>query len=476
MNIKNANGYLVKPRNLSTIICKTIFCFTLIAITFTTCCSTLIYYTSHEKQELDALSKLVSNMAITLNKKENTDEQVVILEKQLPSNIRFTLISQDGQVLSDTSIPDNTSIANHKNRPEISKAQQQGKATAERYSYTLNQDAIYAAIRLDNSNILRISELRESLFFFVSNLLFPFCIIFIATLIFALISSKIITRYIMEPMEKLDLSNPLDCICYEEMTPLLTRINEQQFQLKKQNESLERAVNSRKIFTDNVSHEMKTPLQVISGYAEIIKEGLTSFDEAKDFSNIIYNEAQIMRRLIDDLLTLSHLTTNRNIISSYSRFNLKELVQEIIYKMYPLATKEHIEIILEADSFNIDADKDLMRILFSNLISNAIRYNVENGKIEVSLNQNSQSITIQIKDSGIGIAKKDQEHIFERFYRTDKSRNKTTGGTGLGLAIVKHIVLIHHGTIQVRNNKPKGTIFIIDLPQTTKEYDQSMHQ
>lgn len=468
MKLKNNHGFILQPHSLSKRIYTAIFCFTISAVMCTTCIATLIYYTTHETRKLDELTQIATNTAEVLNNEKDTEEQIAILEKQFLNSMRFTLISKNGTVLSDSNIKDESSISNHSNRPEVANAKNDGIATVERYSNTLNQDTIYVAIKLDNENILRISEIHESLFFFLKNLFIPLCIATFFSCIFAYVNAKMITRRIIMPLENLDLSNPINCTCYKEMTPLLQRISEQQYQLKEQNKRLEEAVNARKIFTDNVSHEMKTPLQVISGYSELIKEGLTSLEDARNFSKIIFNEAQIMKKLIDDLLTLSHLTSRQEYLQTFKDVNLKSLVAECIDKLSPLAAKQNLEVTLESEDVVIKSDEDLLRTLITNLLSNAIRYNKENGFVNVSIDESLTDITIKIKDGGIGISQEDQEHIFERFYRTDKSRSRITGGTGLGLSIVKHIVLLFKGSINLDSTLDQGSTFTIKLPRIPK--------
>ena len=229
-----------------------------------------------------------------------------VLSQQFSGITRYTLISENGLVLYDSQA-DAGQMDNHASRPEVSKAARTGEAVSMRYSETLGTDTVYAAEKLSDGRIVRLSETRHSLFAFLGEMLVPtlFALVVVAGLVFLL--SRLLTRHIMKPIDALDMAEPLENDIYGEMVPLLQRIDDQQTQLKKQNKELAEAESMRRDFSSNVSHEMKTPLQVISGYAELMKNDMVLPEDRQKFAGLIYDEAQAMRGLINDVLTLSKL-------------------------------------------------------------------------------------------------------------------------------------------------------------------------
>ena len=454
-----------QPKGLSNTIFNVLFFFTLASITLATCTSTLAYYYSSEHDDLTSLSQATSNMAKVLNKTSDSHEQILLLEHQLDNRLRFTLIAPDGTVLSDSYLIGDTVAPNHNSRPEVIKAQQNGSAALTRWSNTLEHDVMYSSILLDNGNVLRISEHNDSILAFAAHLLFPLMIAATLTMGCAFILSKVLSRHILKPFENMSNTHTIANPYYKEFMPLLNKIEEQQDDLRNQNEHLLEAIQSRKMFIDNFSHELKTPLQIISGYSELMKEGLTSENETEKFSAIIYNETQHMKKLIEDLLSLSQVSSLQTKDMPAMDVSIKELTIELFDKLEPLAKKNHIKLTVVGDEACVYANRELMSMLLNNLIMNAIRYNKTGGEVVVSIDQREASVVFTVRDTGIGMTQENMKHIYERFYRADKSRSKETGGTGIGMAIVKHIILLFHGTINVESELGKGTIFTVELPQ-----------
>ena len=222
-----------------------------------------------------------------------------------------------------------------------------------------------------------------------------------------------------------------------------------------------RNANMRQEFTANVSHELKTPLTSISGYSELIESGMAAGDDAKRFAGEIHKSSQRLLSLINDIIRISELDA----ISTEEIFetvNLYETARSTVQMLEISAQKHSIIIDVTGSDVNITADKQMLEELIYNLCDNAIRYNNPGGKVKVSVytrqNNGVTENVIEVADNGIGIPKEHQDRIFERFYRVDKSRSKSTGGTGLGLAIVKHIVAKHHNAhIELESELGKGT-------------------
>ena len=243
-----------------------------------------------------------------------------------------------------------------------------------RYSETLGTDTVYAAEKLSDGRILRLSETRHSLFAFLGEMLVPtlFALVVVAGLVFLL--SRLLTRHIMKPIDALDMAEPLENDIYGEMVPLLQRIDDQQAQLKKQNKELAEAESMRRDFSSNVSHEMKTPLQVISGYAELMKNDMVLPEDRQKFAGLIYDEAQAMRGLINDVLTLSKLDE-----SAFAReerpIDVTSVARRMAGRLESFAADEGVSISVKGASAHINGSETLAEEMLYNLIENAVRYN-----------------------------------------------------------------------------------------------------
>lgn len=399
-------------------------------------------------------------------------DALAILRYQFNEGIRYTLIDADGDVLFDSQ---GDLSDDHSNRPEVVEAIQTGKSALARYSDTLGQDLLYAAIELDSGSILRLSEQRESSLSFAESLAFPFCVALIISAAFSSIVARLIMRHLVAPLERVDISAPLEADTYEEMRPFLARIDAQRSQLEAQNQELARAENMRREFSANVSHELKTPLQVISGYAELLESPNIPAQDAHRFAHVMGEEATHMRELIDDVLTLSRLDDPVLENAGKEPVELFALTKAAAEALLPLAEKNEVIVRVLGSNTEIIGNPTLLDQLVRNIIGNAIAYSnrgsevtVMVGKTLVAEGLNSEldapEAYIRVKDTGIGISPKDQDKIFERFYRVDKSRSKERGGTGLGLAIAKHAATFHGGSISVDSQPGKGSTFTIHLP------------
>lgn len=221
----------------------------------------------------------------------------------------------------------------------------------------------------------------------------------------------------------------------------------------------------RSEFSANVSHELKTPLTTIIGFAEMIKEGLiTDADSIKKYSSMINNEGLRLISLIEDIMRLSKIEEKAG-SSEKSPLNLREILENVVLLLQSKAEQSNIRLSFDASDIYMEANKNYISELLYNLIDNAIKYNKENGSVMSKIYTEDSFIVISVKDTGVGIAKGDQERIFERFYRVDKSRSKDTGGTGLGLSIVKHVAELYRGQIEIKSTEGKGTEIIVKFPQ-----------
>ena len=362
---------------------------------------------------------------------------------------RLTLISQDGQVLYDSEHTDEATLENHKNRPEVRQAVNLGEGKDVRRSDTLEQEMFYYALRLDDGTILRVARSMDSVLRTALEVLPGMTVIAGIMLAFALALSRWQVRRLIRPINELKLDDPLENEIYEEITPLLRRIDEQ-------NKEKDAIANMRKEFSANVSHELKTPLTSISGYAEIMKNGMVRPEDMKKFSERIYNEASRLITLVEDIIKLSKLDEGEIEVEKED-VDLYEMTREIVSRLAPQAQARKVRVEVTGESVIYHGIRQVLDEMIYNICENAIKYNKEGGALSVWVGSTLKGKKVIVTDTGIGIPKDQQERIFERFYRVDKSHSKETGGTGLGLSIVKHGAMIHDAQIHVESEVGKGT-------------------
>lgn len=363
-------------------------------------------------------------------------------------NTRVTLIDASGEVIYDSGKQEEH-LENHLDRPEIQEALKSGSGQDVRRSETLDQDMFYYAVRLDNGTVLRVSKNMETVFSTAMSILPMMGVVACCMVIFALLLAKWQTAKLIYPINHLNLAEPLENDMYEELTPLLQSID-------KQNREKDAVANMRKEFSANVSHELKTPLTSISGYAEIMKDGLVRPEDMKTFSERIYNEASRLITLVEDIMKLSKLDEGAVELEK-EEVDFYMLTREICSRLAPQAEKRNVRVEVTGEPVHYLGVRQVLDEMLYNMIENAIKYNKEGGLVSVWVGNTLQGIKIIVRDTGIGIPKEEQERIFERFYRVDKSHSKATGGTGLGLSIVKHGALMHGAKIDVDSEVNKGT-------------------
>lgn len=449
-------------RRLSATIFTTVLVFTLAVVVSVALAMMAIYYASYERRAQDTLTQLTANAAAVLNPLP-TDQRVATLDAQFHGDVRYTLIDARGNVLFDSSA--SLALPSHADRPEVQAAFETGEGAVMRYSETLHEDTLYTARQLTDGSVVRLSETRSSLLSFAGSLVLPMVLALLVVALPVVAMSRLLTMRILRPLDTLDVTDPLAGEAYDEMLPLLTRIDQQQRQLKEQNRELARAESMRRDFSANVSHEMKTPLQVIAGYAELMKNGVMPPEDCPTFAGIIYDESQNMRALINDVLTLSRLDESVLRAADASPVDLFALARDTTSHLEPIANQRQVTLTVTGSPTCVTGTSSLLEEMVSNLVSNAIRYNREGGSVHVHVEKSPQGqAVLTVRDTGIGIPAGEEEKIFERFYRVDKSRSRETGGTGLGLAIVKHAVLLHGGTVEVSSEAGVGSTFTVTLP------------
>ena len=388
---------------------------------------------------------------------------------------RFTLISQDGRVLYDNEEPA-TNMENHSDRPEFAEAIATGHGSAERPSSTLGEVMLYEAVLLNDGTVIRVAQEQDGFISILLSFVGPLLLIAAIVVAASFFAARRESSAIIAPMLDVDLDHPKRNMdnAYAEMVPMLERIESQRQELKRQMRVLADNDRMRREFTANITHELKTPLTTISGYAELIAGGMVS-DEAdlKDFGGRIYREAGRLTSLVNDILTLSTLDEaertdsddTSNVLGSREPIDLPRALDAVRQRLEHVARKADVSVGCEVSPAIVIGVPRLIDELVYNLASNAIRYNRPDGSVVLACGVDAGSHPfVRVTDTGIGIAPEEQDKVFERFYRVDKSRSKARGGTGLGLAIVKHAATYHGATIDVQSELDHGTTITVTFP------------
>lgn len=420
-----------------------------LAIVVTALSAMLVYYNILKEQVFGDLKAYAHVIELL-----NIDDLAAGIEKDpynpIDDDLRITLIGAEGEVLYE-SLLNKDVMDNHNERPEIIEAREKGEGEAIRYSATSGTHTFYYAERLQNGNVLRIGRDSVSVNRIMVNTLVIVLVIALCILFVCMGISHYLTKKLVEPIEKLATNIMLvdENNVYEEIRPFVNTIKEQHVNIIN-NAQL------RQEFTANVSHELKTPLTAISGYAELIGNGMTGKEDTIRFSNEIHSNANRLLSLINDIIKLSELDEADHQMEM-EKIDLYKLAENCVQMMQVTAEKQGIRLTLQGESTMAMANKGLMDEVFYNLCSNAIRYNKPGGSVTVTVGTKDERPFLSVTDTGIGIPKECQERVFERFYRVDKSRSKSTGGTGLGLAIVKHIVAQHNAVLHLDSELDEGT-------------------
>ena len=519
-----------------------------------------------ENQLEDQLQKETAFVATAIE-----NEGISYFDNLSKDGDRVTLIDRDGTVLADSQV-DVSKLENHGDREEVKQAETEGRGQSVRYSSTMTEKTVYYAQKLDNGQILRISADQFTIVTILLGISQPIAIVVIAAIVLSLILSTNVAKHIVEPINDLDLDEPMENTVYDELSPLLRKIAHQnstiEEQLKearqKQEEfriitdnmsegfividnqmkiltynaaalklfgaeqktpenilalsrskpfrdaiyksldgehsqaemttdervysiisnpvydteqevigavivviditEISRREQLRREFTSNVSHELKTPLTSISGFAEIMKSGGTDEATVVDFSRSIYDEAQRLISLVSDIIKLSELDDG-TIEYEPETVDLYTLSLEIASRLSPQAQEKKIHFTVNGEKAEITGVRKILDEIIFNLCDNAVKYNRSGGDVKVSVKNSADTVTVTVSDTGIGIPTAQQDRVFERFYRVDKARSKSIGGTGLGLSIVKHGVMYHNAQISLESKENEGTTVVINFPK-----------
>lgn len=405
--------------------------------------------------DLSATAEIIENLGLTEEMKERGFVE--------PGNeLRITWIAADGSVLYDSYVG-NAALADHGNRPEVIQALQNGEGTSIRKSQTMDKSIFFYARRMEDGSVIRIAKEAGSILHIYRNILPAILLIAVLSFLVSMWLAGCLTRAFVRPIAQMaeDMEHLEKVTAYKELTPFIELIR------LRQEEALKNA-RIRQEFTANVSHELKTPLTAISGYAELIANGMASKKEGRHFAEEIHQNAQRLLALISDILQLSELDDTQEQQLAFESVDLYELAVRCASMMEPIAARHGVALSLKGTPLMIYADKELIEELLYNLCDNAIRYNKNGGHVWITVTDR-----LIIQDDGIGISPKFQKRVFERFFRVDKSRSRKTGGTGLGLAIVKHIAEVHGAVISLDSDEGIGTTVCVEFPLSIQEKESA---
>ncbi len=428
--------------------------------TFFTClaviliCSCLIsaflfnYYSKQQKRNLDTQLSYLSHMA-----QEHNIEHIGTFDvDQL-----IILMDENGQVIQTN----NTNITvSEKALKEVFEEAVENDRGHHTSPLSMSEKQILLSEKLHNSYVLCICDTQHTYISLIHSITGYVAIVLLAAAAISLFLASKLSSRILKPVNELNLYSPDRTKIYPELVPFVNKIEEQNeeisrrvSQIRNEHEEQDRM---RREFTANVSHELKTPLTSISGYAELIRDGFVKEEDIPRFAGKIHDESMRMISLVGDIIKLSQLD-EKDISVKIERIDLYDCCSAVINNLEHQAKKKNVTINLEGEHCEINGAEVIIEEIVHNMCDNAIKYNKDNGKVDVSIRQCIDGVELSVTDTGIGISEADIDHVFERFYRADKSHSKEIGGTGLGLSIVKHGAKFHNAYVSIESQLGVGT-------------------
>ena len=378
---------------------------------------------------------------------------------------RVTWIALDGSVLYDNKAA--PPIANQSGCPEVRDALDQGEGQGIRQSESSGETTMYYAKLCADGTVLRLSRPMRA----VRDALTAVSPVLWITVLVLMLSGVLAFRaasQIVRPINALDLDDP-DPAIYPELAPLLERIQEQKLTIREEETQQEQL---RREFSANVTHELKTPLTSISGFAELMAQGVVPAEKVQEFSGDIYKESQRMIALVDDILKLSKLDEGGG-QPAWETVDLYQLSRDVLDSLEAPAERQGVSLALSGAPAAVHGVWQLLSEMVFNLCDNAIKYNRPGGSVQVRTETQEGKTVLTVSDTGIGIPPEHQSRVFERFYRVDKSHSKEIGGTGLGLSIVKHGAQFHGGEVKLESQPNQGTRITLVFPAEQAAEDGS---
>lgn len=420
-----------------------------LSVCLTVLFTSMIFYQKFQEQIIDDLK---SHAHVLLSTQDFLDYVERDYDPQI-DNMRITVIDADGRVEYDSNA-DIGAMDNHAGRPEVQEALKNGSGYVIRDSYTLDKRTYYYAELLSDGRVLRVAKEADSIWEFLITVCPLLIVLLFIMILLSILMARLLARQMIEPVEQLAMhleSDDTPIHTYVELQPFLDKIH-------KQHQELRKNAQLRQEFTANVSHELKTPLASISGYAELIETGIAGEKDTQHFASEIHKNANRLLALINDIIHLSKLDVMSE-LPQMETLNVTAVADNTVEMLQLQAEKHQVQLAMDRCDRRvmIQGNKGMIEEVLYNLCDNAIRYNHPGGHVWVSAYCENHECVMEVRDDGIGIPEEDQKRIFERFYRVDKGRSKETGGTGLGLAIVKHIVEQHHAELILNSELGRGT-------------------
>ena len=450
------------PQRMSRRLRRALELISLFAVVFMAAAAALLFQGAFGRQVDRDLERMTRAIAVGYESAAVQDPES--LADYLPgSPLRLTLIDTDGTVLFDSDHRDESDMDNHLTRPEIAQALESGQGHSVRESPTLGQETHYYALRLESGQVLRLAEDTNSLWSSYNQVLPLLVGGGLVAILASAVLAAVFTRRLVEPITRMadHLETIEDNVPYVELIPLAHTIQSDR-SLRENNEAM------RREFTANVSHELKTPLTSISGFAELLETGMAKPEDVPVFGKRIHSEAGRMIRLVSDILELSQLDgmqAGADQPPAFAPVELSTRLRDVASTMTMNAKKAYVTLRYEVSPVTVQGSRDMLTELVTNLCDNAIRYNRPGGQVVLRCGPaGGGGAYVQVEDNGIGIPQDAQDRVFERFFRVDKSRSKATGGTGLGLAIVKHIAVLHGARIELHSTVGTGTTIRVNFP------------
>ena len=416
------------------------------------------YFTT---QQLSALKSEAAYLSAAIS-----DQGTDFLADAAGDDVRVTLVDPDGTVRYDTFIDPKT-LSDHGDRAEVRQAFSQGWGESRRRSDTGGALAAYYAVRMPDGAVLRLGTRLFTPATLLVNLFTPLVLILLLAIVISFLLAARMSQQITLPLGRIDLMNPEERAVYPELRPLVRRISAQNRELQ-QKEAQTRSAHEaqdamRREFTANVSHELKTPLTSISGYAELLQNGLVRQEDVAQFGGKIYREAQRLIVLVNDILRLSRLD-EKDISEEKTVISLLAVCRETVLRLSPEAKEKNVTFRLSGQEITLSGVPRVVEEIVYNLCDNAVKYNKPGGMVNVSVSKDADFAVLEVRDTGIGIPEGQLDRIFERFYRVDQSHSRELGGTGLGLSIVKHGAAFHNAAVEVESKEGEGTLFRVRFP------------
>ena len=448
----------------------------IVAMAISSIVISMSYYRLASHRVMEDMKPVLLLLDATIDwESSDLEKQIVEISSQMNNDYRITIIDNDGSVLADSETGNPETMENHKNRKEVKEAFQNGFGTKVRNSSTIKGSMMYAAYCSPTQHkVIRIS-IHHDVITDLMKMMVPSIAI---SLLLALSVAGVLTNKFAASVTKpiLEISHKLEGIYdekidfnfphyqYDELNIIARTTTDMSKSVQDYIRKLEKEKTIRQEFFSNASHELKTPLTAIRGYAELLQSGMASDTQMqKEFLGRIHSEVEEMTSLINDILMISRLET-KELMPTKEILCVKSVAEEVKKTLKPLADENNVSLEIHCCDEFVYMDRSHLQGILSNLMGNAVKYNRPGGFVQTDITMDSTSLSIRVEDSGIGIAKEDQKRIFERFYRVDKGHSKRVAGTGLGLSIVKHVTEFYGGCVSVESQSGVGSTFLVQLP------------